>query len=51
MSLHEIVLPETKPETEWVRGRALQKVSPTLRHDALPAFSLDVDDLFTRAAR
>ena len=25
MSLHEIVLPETKPETEWVRGRALQK--------------------------
>lgn len=28
----EIVLPETKPETEWVRGRALQKVSPTYRH-------------------
>ncbi len=32
MSLHEIVLPETKPETEWVRGRALQKVSPRYRH-------------------
>ena len=32
MSLHEIVLEETKPETEWVRGRALQKVSPTYRH-------------------
>jgi Uma2 family endonuclease len=35
MSLHEIVLPETKPETEWVRGRALQKVSPTYRHSCL----------------
>ncbi|HEY0798939.1 MAG TPA: Uma2 family endonuclease [Candidatus Baltobacteraceae bacterium] len=32
MSIHEIVLSETKPETEWVRGRALQKVSPTFRH-------------------
>ena len=31
----EIVLPETKPETEWVRGRALQKVSPTYRHARL----------------
>src|ERR1700681_1625809 len=37
MSLHEIVLPETKPETEWVRGRALQKVSPTYDHAALQA--------------
>jgi Uma2 family endonuclease len=35
MSLHEIVLPETKPETEWVRGRALQKVSPTYSHAIL----------------
>lgn len=35
MSLHEIVLPETKPETEWVRGRALQKVSPTYSHALL----------------
>jgi len=32
MSLHEIVLPETRPETEWIRGRALQKVSPTYAH-------------------
>jgi Uma2 family endonuclease len=32
MSLHEIVLETTKPETEWVRGRALRKVSPTYRH-------------------
>jgi Uma2 family endonuclease len=35
MSLHEIVLPETKPETEWVRGRALRKVSPTYPHGCL----------------
>jgi len=32
---NEIVLPETKPETEWVRGRALQKVSPVYRHARL----------------
>ncbi len=37
MSIHEIVLPETKPETEWVRGRALQKVSPTYDHARLQA--------------
>jgi len=35
MSLHEIVLPETKPETEWVRGRPLAKVSPTYSHALL----------------
>jgi Uma2 family endonuclease len=35
MPLREIELPETKPETEWVRGRALQKVSPTYRHGCL----------------
>ncbi|HYW52591.1 MAG TPA: Uma2 family endonuclease [Dongiaceae bacterium] len=35
MSIHEIVLPETKPETEWVRGRARQKVSPTYDHASL----------------
>ena len=35
MAMHEIVLPETKPETEWVRGRALQKVSPTYDHARL----------------
>jgi len=28
----EIVLPITKPETEWVRGRALQKMGPTRDH-------------------
>jgi Uma2 family endonuclease len=31
-AVREIVLPETTPETEWVRGRPLQKVSPTRRH-------------------
>jgi Uma2 family endonuclease len=35
MSIHEIVLPETKPETEWVRGRPLQKVSPQRKHSLL----------------
>lgn len=33
--LHEIVLPHTKPETEWVRGRGLQKVSPQRAHARL----------------
>jgi Uma2 family endonuclease len=32
MSLEEVVLPITKPETEWVRGRALVKMSPTRDH-------------------
>jgi Uma2 family endonuclease len=32
MSLEEIVLPITRPETEWVRGRALVKMSPTRDH-------------------
>ncbi|HET6275963.1 MAG TPA: Uma2 family endonuclease [Candidatus Cybelea sp.] len=35
MALHEIVLPETEPETEWVRGRPLQKVSPQRTHARL----------------
>jgi Uma2 family endonuclease len=35
MSLHEIVLPETKPETEWVRGRPLKKASPGRTHSLL----------------
>ncbi len=37
MEVAEIVLPETKPETEWVRGRALQKMSPTRSHGRLQA--------------
>jgi Uma2 family endonuclease len=35
MAINEIVLPETKPETEWVRGRPLQKVSPQRDHSRL----------------
>jgi Uma2 family endonuclease len=35
MAPPEIVLPETNPETEWVRGRALQKVSPQRTHSLL----------------
>ncbi len=31
-TLREITVPETKPATEWVNGRALQKVSPQERH-------------------
>src|SRR5579872_5587843 len=35
MAIPDIVLPVTKPETEWVRGRPLQKVSPTRSHALL----------------
>jgi len=30
--MREIILPETKPATEWVNGRALRKVSPRRKH-------------------
>ena len=33
--LSEITVPETKPATEWVRGRALQKMRPKPWHSAL----------------
>lgn len=32
MVTNEIVLPITKPQTEWVRGRAVRKMSPTRDH-------------------
>jgi Uma2 family endonuclease len=32
---HEIVLPETRPETEWLRGRAVRKMSPQRDHALL----------------
>lgn len=35
MSIHEIVLPETKPETEWILGRAVQKMSPKRKHGSV----------------
>ena len=31
----EIILPETRPETEWLRGRAVRKVSPKRKHAVL----------------
>lgn len=37
MSTFEIILPQTEPETEWVRGRPLQKVSPQRTHSRLQA--------------
>jgi Uma2 family endonuclease len=33
--LREIVLPITEPETEWIDGHAVQKVSPTYDHALL----------------
>lgn len=35
MSIHEIVLAETEPETEWILGRAVRKVSPFRTHALL----------------
>jgi Uma2 family endonuclease len=35
MPIHEIVLPETKPETEWILGRPVRKVSPFRTHARL----------------
>jgi Uma2 family endonuclease len=35
MATADIVLENTEPETEWVRGRALQKMSPTRSHSLL----------------
>ena len=37
MSTTEIVLPMTEPESEWVRGRAVRKVSPKRDHSRLQA--------------
>jgi Uma2 family endonuclease len=36
-AVNEITLPEAKPALEWVRGRALQKMSPRYRHARLQA--------------
>jgi len=41
MPVHQIELPEAKPAYEWVRGRALQKMSPSRSHSVLQlAFGL-----------
>ena len=55
MSIHEIVLAETKPETEWILGRAVRKVSPFRTHallqgtfqTALAAWAADRGDVGT----
>jgi Uma2 family endonuclease len=39
-AIREIVLPETKPETEWLRGRAVRKVSPLRDHSRLQSWWL-----------
>jgi Uma2 family endonuclease len=36
--LREIVLPETKPEYEWILGHAVQKVSPKRPHALLQGY-------------
>jgi Uma2 family endonuclease len=35
MPVHQIELPEAKPAYEWVRGRTLQKMSPSRSHGVL----------------
>jgi Uma2 family endonuclease len=35
MRLEEIVLPDTEPETEWIMGRPVQKMSPFRDHARL----------------
>jgi Uma2 family endonuclease len=37
MRVEEIVLPDTDPETEWILGRPVQKVSPFRDHGRLQA--------------
>jgi Uma2 family endonuclease len=38
----EIVLPETKPATEWILDRPVQKMSPTRKHGKLQAAFVQV---------
>ena len=40
-TVDEIVLPQTKPETEWIGDRPVQKVMPTRKHSLLQAAFLD----------
>src|ERR1700681_2683515 len=41
-AIREIVLPETKPETEWLRGRAVRKMSPLRTHSRLQTWWIRV---------
>jgi Uma2 family endonuclease len=47
----EITLPETKPETEWIAGRAVQKVMPTTDHSMLQKAFLYALDAWAKADR
>jgi len=40
--IHEIVLPEAKPDYQWVRGRAVQKVSPASLHSFVQSALLEI---------
>jgi Uma2 family endonuclease len=35
--MHSIIDPQTKPASEWIAGRVVQKVSPTQRHASAQA--------------
>lgn len=50
MARGEIVLPITDPETEWVRGRALRKVSPTRDHSRVQGALVVALDAWNRAS-
>ncbi len=48
MLVHEIVLPDGKPDYEWVRHRALQKMSPASPHSFVQGALLDIVRAWTR---
>ncbi len=47
----EITFPQTKPETEWIAGRAVQKVLPTTDHSMLQKAFLYALDAWAKAVR
>jgi len=47
----EITVPKTKPATEWVNGRALQKVSPQERHAVAQGAVAEALRAWARATR
>jgi len=49
--IHEIVLPEAKPDYQWVRGRAVQKMSPASLHSFVQSALLEIVRAWARAQR
>jgi Uma2 family endonuclease len=49
--LGEIVLPETKPETEWIDGRAVQKVMPNREHGIMQLAFADALKAWAKAGK